>query len=188
MTVSNAAQIEERVSASRADFLAFVWPAISSAFGDGRLITVEGSSDELAKNLDYVGIDYLFNPKHGEPFGISQRTCSGQWRTVTLSESTLDRWRQQWGRAGTLLPAVHIQSYLIPLTPSSKSLHSVAVVNIDKFMKYVKGQPGSKRTNQSEGSTFLVWDFDALELAGVTTLSLPAFGLRDPFGSASPTG
>ena len=184
MTLEITTSVEARIKVSKDDFLGYVWPVIGSAFGVGKLIPAEGSHDELAKQLDYIGIDYLFIPDKGEPFGVSQRTCSGTWRTVTMSQSALDRLKMQWGRAGSLTPAIHVQSYLTESSVASKTLHSVAVVKLDHFMKYIVSSPGQRRTNHAQGTEFLAWDFDDLDSAGVTAITLPALGLRDPFGPA----
>jgi hypothetical protein len=179
------ASIDSRILASQSDFENCVWPAVAGAFGNGSLIATEGKSDPVAKQLDYLGIDYLFVPAGGVPFGISQRVGRTAYTTVTFSERSLAQLRRVWGRPGGLAPAVHVQACVDCGSSGERSLRAVAVVKIDKLLSYADENPGACRTNQAQGTDFRAWEFLDLHEAGVLELMLPTPTLCNPLGLIS---
>lgn len=174
--------IGTRILDSRGDFLDHVWPIVSPAFGPGRLVPVEGSNDAAARELDMLGIDYLFIPLRGEPYGVSQRTGEGCWRTVTMGKRALSRLESIWGRTGAITPAVHVQAYLVFGDDGRKTLDAVTVLRMGQFMSYVEKHPGKAQVNRLQGTTFYSWTFSDLSAVGVSALTIPAPDLQDALG------
>ena len=182
MTITPFRSMDVAIARSRNDFCTYVWPEITGFFPAGRLVPVEGQSDDGARQLDVLGIDYLFAPNHGEPYGVSQRTGDGLWRTVTMNEPTVRRWSSLWGRSGALLPAVHVQAYLGNHPDGTKSFLNATVIRVGLFVRYIEHNPGERKTNQRQGTPFRTWNFDELDAAGVSIITVPARQLEAPFG------
>jgi hypothetical protein len=182
MAITALQKIDNAIAKSHDDFQMYVWPEISGFFPSGRLVDVEGSPDAAARQLDVLGFDYLYVPQNGEPYGVSQRTGKGHWRTVTMNEPTVRRWKSLWGRSGALLPAVHVQAYLDGRQDGSHAVIAATVIQIGCFVRYIEEHPGERKLNQQQGTPFLSWTFDQLDAAGVSVVTLPARQLEAPFG------
>ncbi len=181
-TTPEFTSIEERIQASADDFTACVWPAVASAFGAGALHATEGKNDPVAKQLDWLGIDYRFAPAGHPAYGISQRIGRTPYSTVTFAAQQLSRLRKVWGRPGSLVPAVHVQAYVEPGPGRTTVLRSAAVVHMGKLLTYAAQYEGTIHMNQLRGQAFHAWEFTDLYLAGVLELLLPMPSLCDPFG------
>ena len=119
-----------------------------------------------------LGLDYLYIPNKGEPYGLSQRTGQGHWRTVTMNKPTVRRWTALWGNSGVLLPAVHVQAYLESHADGSKSFLSATVIQVGNLVRYIEYHPGQRKTNHREGSSFLSWTFDQLDATDVSIVTV----------------
>ncbi len=186
MALTALPSIEAAIVKSRTDFCTYVWPEIRQCFPAGQLHPFEGQADEGSRQLDILGIDYLYAPSHGEGYGVSQRTGEGAWRTVTMNEPTIRRWSSMCGRSGALLPAVHVQAYLGNRPDGSRSFLSATVIRVDSFVSYIDQYPGERKLNQSQGTHFRTWTFDELDDGGVSIVTVPARQLEAPFGPSRP--
>jgi hypothetical protein len=182
MTLTPLHSIEAAIAKSHNDFCTYVWPEIAAFFPAGRLVEVEGQPDDCSRQLDVLGIDYLYAPANGEPYGVSQRTGEGNWRTVTMNEPTLRRWTNLWGRSGPLLPSVHVQAYLAAHPGGNKTFLAASVIPVGQFVRYADEHPGVRKINHQRGTAFLSWTFDELDAAGVSIATVPNRQLEAPFG------
>jgi hypothetical protein len=165
---------EDRFARSVSTFTTKVWPLVKEKFGPGELIAAEDlEGGPLARMVDIrCGIDYLFCPDDGDPFGIAQRCCNGSWDSFTMSVATYDRLVKAWERPhGRIVPSVIIQAYTV-----NDRVRSVGMIRTGDLI----GQPSVEKTSSTSGA-FFSWGFHDLLVAGVAVDLFPAPVLRDPF-------
>jgi hypothetical protein len=177
----NTVDIRSKIASSRSDFMEYVWPEIRRSFPKGEIVPIEGEGGDACQILDFAGIDYLFRPESGEPYGVSQRVLTGSWETLTLRPRELQRLRSVWGCPGALAPALLVQGYVNSRGRGEKVLDAAIILRTAALLCFVDAHPGQARTNQS-GADFLWWSYDDLEDAGVCELRIPSSGLKDPLG------
>jgi hypothetical protein len=157
-----------------------VWPAVERVFGPGKLFDVQGVPLDVARQLDYVGIDYFFEPEAGELFGIAARVqrCdySGRpWNAFSLSERQYRRLREVGTSSfGRILPAVIVQAFV---KEAPDRLVSVGVAKLADVGATVP-------TGQHKGPSglFRTWSFARLAAANCLVAWLPEPRLVAPFG------
>lgn len=185
MRAATLSLVADGIEYSKNTFLGTVWPVLQPLFPAGELIPAEGVGEPVARQLDFVGIDYLFVPKGGEPYGLGQRVHRGSWNTVTMSVASLERLHHVWGKPGALVPAVLVHAY-VTVASEQEQLRSAIVFRTSALLTYAASHPGTERENRNQGSKFFVWDFAELEKAGVSDFTLPTSTLADPLSILTP--
>ena len=167
-----------RLTRTAGQFRELVWPRVSAVFGPGRLAQVETQGSDVARTLDLLGIDYLFTPDAGEPFGIASRvqapaSTGRPWDSFTMGTHQYERMRSAEVTAfGRLIPAVVIHAFV----GQPATLLSVGVTRVRDLLETA---PTGSRYSQS--GPFHYWTFDALRSAGRLIARLPDPNLVVPF-------
>lgn len=181
LTLETPGQIARGIHGSADRFRAVVWPVVRHAFGPGQLIQVEDIDGDLPRRLDYLGIDYFFDPLQGEAFGLGTRVqrCNRQgqpWDSFSMSEGQYERLRS--GSAlGRILPAVAIQAFM---TETWDRLLSIGVVRLADLA-------ATQTTGCHNGPTgpFRSWSFSVLAAEGALIARFPEPRLAAPFGACT---
>lgn len=148
------------LSASSADFLRVVWPAIKSSVGGGEIVSVESIADNgMASMLDQrSGIDAWHLSQNKQVRGIASRVqwTDKPWNTFTVRYSRDSGAKTEYEKrkfdieagAGWLYPHLTVQAYIGGDKTSGGDLLSVAIIKtkslIDACDQIVEGHVDSK--------------------------------------------
>lgn len=176
-------EVARDLSASAADFLRVVWPAIRSKCGGGELEPVESVTAEgFAKTLDVMsGIDAWQVVDGLGIRGIASRVQWGDtdWATFTVRKTRTSGARTEWDKIeqaarlaerGFIRCHLVVQAYVAGRRGDGGPLLNAYVVRAPDLYSFCKEQYRDaiwfERTNRYDGNTMAVFPVDRLRAHG----------------------
>ena len=138
----------------------FVAPALQAAFGARVVYSTERHENELAKVLDYSGIDAVLVDKHGWTLSFANRIQFGRdYGAFTIRRSRPNGTPTEFDKLKNPLsmkPACHVHSFI-----AEKSA-VVAITPTIELIKYIDKNPHQWRST-ANGETFYFVPFTQLD-------------------------
>lgn len=146
-----------------------VWPAIKRAVG-GSLISVEGDSGNIAKQIDMIsGIDAIIKSEQGIKSVASRvQRCSGSkpWNTFTIRAARNTGAKTEWEKRcnsiqnnNSIYPMMTMQSYV---SGQSDSFESAAIIKTNHLYEYAIAELKRLKTKRTSNALFYVVEWSTL--------------------------
>lgn len=155
-------EVDAGVAKSANTFDRFVAPALKVAFGAKVIHSTERHENELAKVLDYSGIDGVLVDKHGWTLSFSSRVQFGKnYESFSIRRSRPNGTPTEFDKLKNQLsmkPACHVHSFIA----DDEKTAVVAITPTIELIKYIDKNPHQWRST-ANGETFYFAPFTQLD-------------------------